>query len=112
MTDATSVLGDDLFDLTDFPDPEPFKAPKFQGTYTYGTYVAGRWPQFKVHEKHGDARRAITMTNSRLWAEGTVALSDSAIYEQLTHSEGTTEWVPIETYPAGAELPWRSRSSR
>lgn len=88
-------------------DPGPFKAPKFQGDYTHGTYVATRYPRFKVHEGKGNARRAITMTNSRIWRGETLALADSVIYEKVGE-----EWVPIEVYPAGAELPWRSRSSQ
>lgn len=100
------------FDLSGIPEPEPFKAPAFQHHITHGTYVAGRVPQFKVHEHVGHAHRAVTMSNSRLWGGGTTALSDCAIYEKVTHSNGTTDWVPVGTYPAGTELPWRSRSSQ
>lgn len=94
------------------PDPGPFKAPKFQANVTHGTYVAGRDRQFKTHDSIGHARRSITMTNSRLWANGTVALSDAAIYERVVDYAGAVEWIPVETYPAGTELPWRSRSSQ
>ncbi len=110
VAESHSPNYDDLFDLTGIEDeiPAPFSAPKFQANYTHGTYVEARYPQFKVHENKGHAKRSVTMTNSRLWANGTVALSNCAIYEQLPSGE----WVPIETYPAGTELPWRSRSSR
>lgn len=102
----------DLFDLTGIPEPEPFSAPDFQGNYRYGTYVEAREPQFRTHEEFGHAKRALTMSNSRLFNGGTAALSNSAIYERLPHGDGTHEWVPVGTFPAGSELPWRTRSDQ
>lgn len=109
---SATVPIDDLFDLTGIPEPEPFRAPKFQDHFAYGTYVEAREPQFRTHATYGHAKRALTMSNSRLFGGGTQALSNSVIYTHLEHGDSTREWVPVETYPAGAELPWRTRSSQ
>lgn len=102
----------DLFDLSGIPEPEPFSAPDFQADQKYGTYVATREPQFRTHENYAHAKRALTMSNSRLFGGGTTALADAAIYVRVDHGDGTHEWVPNGTYPAGAELPWRTRSAQ
>lgn len=91
----------------DQPPAPGFQAPKFQANYTHGTYVAGRHPSFKVHESKGHAKRALTMSNTRVWQGAANALTDCAIYEKT--GDG---WLPIESYQAGAELPWRTRSTQ